>query len=252
MPPKVDPELDVLDGASFPTRDSQEYAITKAFCVVFMMTFLSVFDVPVFWPILFFYWFFLFFHTMKRQINHMIKYRYIPFNFGKKIQGFPTNKILRKGGEIIQEYKGPHEAEGIVDYLKRQAGPASTEIKSAEDATTLIDEKKIFVGVFPKFSGEEFDNFIALAEKMRSDYDFGHTLDAKFLPKGESVSKPTLRVLAAYSIQIREEKVMAPKQPNSTLFVGLKKGHVVTPKELAPRPSDRKGMKLALLFMFSL
>ncbi|GFP97381.1 60S ribosomal protein l36 [Phtheirospermum japonicum] len=35
--------------------------------------------------------------------------------------------------------------------------------------------------------------------------------------------------------------VMAPKQPNSGLFVGLKKGHVVTPKELAPRPSDRKG-----------
>ncbi|XP_011084426.1 60S ribosomal protein L36-2 [Sesamum indicum] len=34
---------------------------------------------------------------------------------------------------------------------------------------------------------------------------------------------------------------MAPKQPNSGLFVGLKKGHVVTPKELAPRPSDRKG-----------
>ncbi|KAG8381311.1 hypothetical protein BUALT_Bualt06G0109200 [Buddleja alternifolia] len=35
--------------------------------------------------------------------------------------------------------------------------------------------------------------------------------------------------------------VMAPKQPNSGIFVGLKKGHVVTPKELAPRPSDRKG-----------
>lgn len=34
---------------------------------------------------------------------------------------------------------------------------------------------------------------------------------------------------------------MAPKQPNSGLFVGLKRGHVVTPKEFAPRPSDRKG-----------
>ncbi|KAL0304276.1 UNVERIFIED_CONTAM: 60S ribosomal protein L36-2 [Sesamum radiatum] len=34
---------------------------------------------------------------------------------------------------------------------------------------------------------------------------------------------------------------MAPKQPNSGLFVGLKKGHVVTPKDLAPRPADRKG-----------
>ncbi|KAF4392996.1 hypothetical protein G4B88_011991 [Cannabis sativa] len=36
-------------------------------------------------------------------------------------------------------------------------------------------------------------------------------------------------------------QVMAPKQPNTGLFVGLNKGHVVTKKELAPRPSDRKG-----------
>lgn len=37
-------------------------------------------------------------------------------------------------------------------------------------------------------------------------------------------------------------QVMAPKQPNTGLFVGLNKGHVVTKKELAPRPSDRKGV----------
>ncbi|CBI40362.3 unnamed protein product, partial [Vitis vinifera] len=36
-------------------------------------------------------------------------------------------------------------------------------------------------------------------------------------------------------------QVMAPKQPNTGLFVGLNKGHVVTKKELPPRPSDRKG-----------
>ncbi|KAM7504768.1 hypothetical protein LguiB_003672 [Lonicera macranthoides] len=34
---------------------------------------------------------------------------------------------------------------------------------------------------------------------------------------------------------------MAPKQPKTGLAVGLNKGHVVTRKELAPRPSDRKG-----------
>ncbi|KAI6686085.1 hypothetical protein NL676_031998 [Syzygium grande] len=35
---------------------------------------------------------------------------------------------------------------------------------------------------------------------------------------------------------------MAPKQPNTGLFVGLNKAHIVTKKELAPRPSDRKGL----------
>ncbi|KAK6131225.1 hypothetical protein DH2020_035039 [Rehmannia glutinosa] len=58
MSPKVDPGLEALDGASSPTKDSDEfrpfirrlpefkfwYAITKAFCVAFMMTFFSVFD----------------------------------------------------------------------------------------------------------------------------------------------------------------------------------------------------------------
>ncbi|PIN06213.1 Golgi proteins involved in ER retention (RER) [Handroanthus impetiginosus] len=98
MSPKVDPGQEMFDGSSSPTKDSDEfrpfdrrlpefkfwYAATKAFCVAFLMTFFSVFDVPVFWPILFFYWVFLFFLTMKRQITHMIRYRYVPFNFGKQ------------------------------------------------------------------------------------------------------------------------------------------------------------------------
>lgn len=62
-----------------------------------------------------------------------------------QIQGFPTLKIIRNGGKNVQDYNGPREADGIVEYLKKQAGPASTEIKSAEDASSVIDEKKIFI-----------------------------------------------------------------------------------------------------------
>ncbi|KAK4770556.1 hypothetical protein SAY87_031088 [Trapa incisa] len=101
LSPKVDPEMEVLDGASLPTKGSDEfkpfvrrlpefkfwYAITKAFCIAFMMTFFSVFDVPVFWPILLIYWMALFVLTMKRQIMHMIKYKYIPFDMGKQKYG---------------------------------------------------------------------------------------------------------------------------------------------------------------------
>ncbi|PIA55791.1 hypothetical protein AQUCO_00700247v1 [Aquilegia coerulea] len=98
LSPKVDPELEALDGAALPTKGSDEfkpfirrlpefkfwYSITKAFCVAFGMTFFSVFDVPVFWPILLCYWIVLFVLTMKRQILHMIKYKYVPFNIGKQ------------------------------------------------------------------------------------------------------------------------------------------------------------------------
>lgn len=62
-----------------------------------------------------------------------------------EIRGFPTVKIFRNGGKNIQDYKGPREADGIVDYLKKQSGPASTEIKSAEDAASFIDEKKVVI-----------------------------------------------------------------------------------------------------------
>ncbi|THU42926.1 hypothetical protein C4D60_Mb00t07360 [Musa balbisiana] len=99
LSPLVDPELEVSDGPALPTRGSDEfkpfvrrlpefkfwYSITKAFCVAFVMTFFSMFDVPVFWPILLCYWIVLCFLTMKRQIVHMIKYKYVPFNIGKKV-----------------------------------------------------------------------------------------------------------------------------------------------------------------------
>lgn len=59
------------------------YACTRGTVMAFFMTFFSVFDVPVFWPILLLYFIVLFFITMKRQIRHMIKHRYVPWSWGK-------------------------------------------------------------------------------------------------------------------------------------------------------------------------
>lgn len=49
-----------------------------------LATMFSVFDIPVFWPILLFYWVLLTFVTLRRQIAHMLKYKYVPFDFAKK------------------------------------------------------------------------------------------------------------------------------------------------------------------------
>ena len=59
------------------------YASVRAVVIAFCMTFFSIFDIPVFWPILLLYFIALFFLTMKRQIKHMIKHRYVPWSFGK-------------------------------------------------------------------------------------------------------------------------------------------------------------------------
>ncbi|KAL9665435.1 hypothetical protein QQ045_020855 [Rhodiola kirilowii] len=117
-----------------------------------------------------------------------------------EVQGFPTIKILRNGGEVSQEYKGPRDAEGIVAYLIKHLGPASMEIKSAKDAENIVDDKKVsIVGIFPRFEGEEYQNFMTVAEILRADYDLGHTLDAKLLPRGDSsVKKATFRVFKPF------------------------------------------------------
>ncbi|KAL0571943.1 hypothetical protein V5O48_010015 [Marasmius crinis-equi] len=75
---------------------------TRATVIALFCTTSEVFDVPVYWPILVVYFFTLFALTMRRQIQyalssqvmnspqhllhyrHMIKYRYVPFDIGRK------------------------------------------------------------------------------------------------------------------------------------------------------------------------
>lgn len=102
--PRIDPALEFDDdaGPELPTRANEEfrpfirrlpefkfwYSVAKSTLVALICTFFDVFNVPVFWPILVMYFFTLFGITMKRQIKHMIKYRYLPFTHGKpKYQG---------------------------------------------------------------------------------------------------------------------------------------------------------------------
>ncbi|KAF9161052.1 retention in endoplasmic reticulum protein 1 [Actinomortierella ambigua] len=114
LQPKFDPSLEMEmeaesaeeGGPSLPTRSDDEFrpfvrrlpefkfwhASTRSIVVAFLCTLSRFFDIPVFWPILLIYFCILFAITMKRQIKHMIKYRYIPFNVGKKSYG---NKSYR-------------------------------------------------------------------------------------------------------------------------------------------------------------
>jgi len=96
--PQIDPET---EGPALPTKSDQEFkpfvrrlpefkfwrAATKSVLIGFTMTFFPMFDLPVFWPVLLLYWVMLFTVTMKKQIKHMIKHKYVPFSFGKKKYG---------------------------------------------------------------------------------------------------------------------------------------------------------------------
>jgi hypothetical protein len=95
----LSPLEDPNDGPTLPTnqQEAEEYkpftrrlpefkfwlACFRGTGIAFLMSFFPMFDVPVFWPILVMYFGILFFMTMKRQIAHMYKHKYVPFSFGK-------------------------------------------------------------------------------------------------------------------------------------------------------------------------
>jgi len=104
--PKFDPSIEqdegMEDGTSgLPSKENDEfkpfvrrlpefkfwYSATKAIAIGFVCSFFTIFDLPVFWPVLVMYWIILFALTMRRQIQHMIKYRYVPFTVGKTKYG---------------------------------------------------------------------------------------------------------------------------------------------------------------------
>ena len=52
--------------------------------IALLCTFVPFLDIPVFWPILLIYFISLTFITLKNQIMHMIKYKYLPWNYNKR------------------------------------------------------------------------------------------------------------------------------------------------------------------------
>eukprot|EP00211_Chloroparvula_japonica_P016277 CAMPEP_0119120086 /NCGR_PEP_ID=MMETSP1310-20130426/1290_1 /TAXON_ID=464262 /ORGANISM="Genus nov. species nov., Strain RCC2339" /LENGTH=204 /DNA_ID=CAMNT_0007109549 /DNA_START=164 /DNA_END=778 /DNA_ORIENTATION=+ len=104
LTPKIDPsdaldtpEEDQEEDEGLPTTKDDEFRpfvrrlpefkfwhnTTRAVVLSIFCTLFPFLDVPVFWPILLIYWAVLVFVTMRKQIRHMIKYKYIPFSFGK-------------------------------------------------------------------------------------------------------------------------------------------------------------------------
>ena len=103
LTPKQDPSLRDMDEDEgdhvprLPTRSTDEfrpfmrrlpefkfwYTTFKALAISLLLTFFSIFDIPVFWPVLVIYFFTLFFLTMRQRIAHMVQYRYVPFSHGK-------------------------------------------------------------------------------------------------------------------------------------------------------------------------
>ncbi|XP_064385234.1 protein RER1-like [Halichondria panicea] len=102
LTPKFDPaaaeEDDIEDGPGLPTSSNEEFkpfirrlpefkfwlSAIRSILIALFCTFFSLFNIPVFWPILVIYFIMLLVITMRRQIKHMVRYRYLPFSYGKR------------------------------------------------------------------------------------------------------------------------------------------------------------------------
>lgn len=108
LSPKIDPDfkatkddLDPDSGPTLPTKVNDEFRPfirrlpeykfwfmgTRATLFSLFLSMFHIFNIPASWPILLCYFFILTFLTLKRQIQHMYKHRYVPWSAGKQRYG---------------------------------------------------------------------------------------------------------------------------------------------------------------------
>uniref|UniRef100_A0A8C7DBI1 Protein disulfide-isomerase n=1 Tax=Oncorhynchus kisutch TaxID=8019 RepID=A0A8C7DBI1_ONCKI len=99
------------------------------------------------------------------------------------VSGYPTLKIFRDG-EDAGAYDGPRNADGIVSHLKKQAGPASVELKTEADFTKYVgDRDASVVGFFADGGSPAKAEFLKSASALRESFRFAHTNSEDLLQK---------------------------------------------------------------------
>uniref|UniRef100_A0A8D3DY99 Protein disulfide-isomerase n=1 Tax=Scophthalmus maximus TaxID=52904 RepID=A0A8D3DY99_SCOMX len=100
------------------------------------------------------------------------------------VSGYPTLKIFRDG-EDSGPYDGPRTADGIVSFLKKQAGPASVELKAEADFDKYVAEQDAsVVGFFAPDESTSQAEFLKAASALRDNYRFAHTNSEALLQIG--------------------------------------------------------------------
>uniref|UniRef100_A0ABD2WL77 Protein disulfide-isomerase n=1 Tax=Trichogramma kaykai TaxID=54128 RepID=A0ABD2WL77_9HYME len=102
-----------------------------------------------------------------------------------QVSGYPTLKIFNRD-EMVSEYNGPREASGIAKYMRAQVGPASKELKTAEDLSNFLNSDEVsVVGFFEKDDGKLSAAYHAVTKKLREKVRFAHVIAPEVLKKEE-------------------------------------------------------------------
>lgn len=93
------------------------------------------------------------------------------------VYSYPTIKIMKNGGSDVRGYGGPREADGIVEYLKRQVGPASLKLESEEAAHSVVDKGVILVSLPIVFAKKVCTLLLSLLTCSSEQWDYGRLMD---------------------------------------------------------------------------
>jgi len=88
------------------------------------------------------------------------------------VHGYPTLIVFHKGEK--SEYKGPREANGIVKYMRAQAGPATKPLKDEAELMKFVGRSEdIKFVAFTKADSSIGKTFAKVANGLREKYLFG-------------------------------------------------------------------------------
>jgi len=88
------------------------------------------------------------------------------------VHGYPTLYVFHNGEK--SEYNGPREADGIVKYMRAQAGPAAKPLDSEEKVKEFIERKEdIKFVAYTKADSDLAKAFTKAAGGLREHYIFG-------------------------------------------------------------------------------
>ena len=138
------------------------------------------------------------------------------------VSGYPTLKIVRNGGAVVQDYNGPRESAGIVSFLRKQAGPA---FKTVSDAAGLEAAKAAASGPVVTCGLSDCAAFKEVAEAKRDG-------DAEFVVLEGSAADGKVSVSRDASMYGSDAAVCDGECPTLAAFVDLETMPVVA--ELGP------------------
>ncbi|XP_026875534.2 protein disulfide isomerase family A, member 8 [Electrophorus electricus] len=131
------------------------------------------------------------------------------------VSGYPTLKIF-KNGEESSAYDGPRSADGIVDHMKKHAGPDSVPLTTEKDLQAFINHSDAsVVGVFESSDSPQLVEFLKGASLMRDSFRFAHTTDLQLGHKYDLKSEGVLLFRPPRLASKFEESVVSHQGPFS-------------------------------------